>query len=268
MKEYGNATPGINGCLVQGSARKRNLYALVGDIREYEAAWHDVGLSGQSGEVFAGSRACEDDETVLREFTDVIFGLAYVHRRQQLGTGDNVGRGGFSFRSLLLAAFLPHGGVDSTGEKFHDRRVVYVDVDGSDASDKLTIQRKLALIQSILRPGEVGQPCFVVVAGDQPTFKVLFDLWRDSRDEERGGLANDGQQFPSICGAVAANSNFNTENVALHKWLVPFPGFFHVEKQALYPIAKELLDGLGLQELAAHCGLPSANVANVLQPRS
>jgi protein-disulfide isomerase-like protein with CxxC motif len=64
---------------------------------------------------------------------------------------------------------------------------------------------------------------------------------------------------------VAANSNFNTEKEALYQWLVPFPGFFHVEKQALYPVGKEILDGLGLQELAAHCGLSSAQVENVIQ---
>ena len=32
----------------------------------------------------------------------------------------------------------------------------------------------------------------------------------------------------------------------MHEWLIPFPGFFHAEKQAMYSVCKEMLDGLGL----------------------
>ena len=51
----------------------------------------------------------------------------------------------------------------------------------------------------------------------------------------------------------------------IHEWLIPFPGFFHIEKQSLYPLCKEMLDGLGLQELARCCGLSDSQVENILQ---
>lgn len=41
------------------------------------------------------------------------------------------------------------------------------------------------------------------------------------------------------------------EGYHLHNWLFPFSGFLHAEKQAMYSLCKEMLDGLGLEEMEA-----------------
>ena len=46
-----------------------------------------------------------------------------------------------------------------------------------------------------------------------------------------------------------------SEALPLHEWLVPYPGFFHAEKQAIYSLCKEMVDGLGVEELASCSGL-------------
>lgn len=51
----------------------------------------------------------------------------------------------------------------------------------------------------------------------------------------------------------------------LHEWLIPFPGFFHAKKRAIYSLCKEMLDGLGLQELAACSGLSPSHVDKFLK---
>ena len=52
--------------------------------------------------------------------------------------------------------------------------------------------------------------------------------------------------------------------IGLHEWMVPLPGFFHTEKQAMYSLCKEMLDGLGLEELASCAGLSKSQVANIV----
>lgn len=50
----------------------------------------------------------------------------------------------------------------------------------------------------------------------------------------------------------------------VHECLVPFPGLFHAKKQAMYSIFKEILDGLGLDEIVACAGLFKGQVSNIL----
>jgi hypothetical protein len=94
--------------------------------------------------------------------------------------------------------------------------------------------------------GTPGHPALVIVVGDQPTYKILAEYWLSSRIASQNSSPSQGGVSP------------------LHKWLVPFPGFFRWEKQANYAVAKGFLDGMGLQEMAACCGLSAANVRNIL----
>lgn len=74
------------------------------------------------------------------------------------------------------------------------------------------------------------------------------------------------RQFKSRTARSAQGTNGEIpEELPLHEWLIPFPGFFHAEKQALYAICKEMLDGLSLEELAKCAGLSSSIVDKILK---
>ncbi|PXF48824.1 hypothetical protein BWQ96_01380 [Gracilariopsis chorda] len=100
------------------------------------------------------------------------------------------------------------------------------------------------MVQEQLRPGRRGRPRYIVVGGDQPSYKMFVELWLQSwRRETRSVL---------------------TATLLLHEWIVPFPGFLNAEKQSMYLLCKDMLDGLGLEELAGCAGLSDAHVANII----
>ena len=78
---------------------------------------------------------------------------------------------------------------------------------------------------------------------------MLLTIWRNSLRESRGRISGDE----------------SSSRTRVHEWLKPFPGFFHVENQSLYPVCKEMLDFLGLQELAECSGLSRSQVVNILK---
>ena len=110
-----------------------------------------------------------------------------------------------------------------SGEKI---KVTYVDVNRSNAQDPLSIVRQLGLIEEALESKEL-EPTFVGVVGDQPVFKILFKLWYDS----------------------------HLKKSKLHKWMIPIPRGFYIDKQGLVPLNKTFLAGVGQEEMVSFCGL-------------
>lgn len=106
--------------------------------------------------------------------------------------------------------------------------------------------------------GRRGSPRFIVVAGDQPSYKMIVELWLASWRERREGRSQlQSRHSPSEDPSLSP--------LPLHEWLIPFPGFFHTEKQSMYSLCKEMLDGIGLSELAECAGLSDAHVNNILK---
>lgn len=147
-----------------------------------------------------------------------------------------------NFHSLLLSCFKPHGGAESLQVENDEQEVVYIDISRESATDSLT--------GTLLRPGTTGCPRFVILSGDQHSYKMIVEIWLESW-RERGNS--------NRCANTSTGSQ-----TPLHEWLVPFPGFFHAEKQALYSLCKELLHGIGLQELAQCSGLSNTQIRKVL----
>lgn len=78
--------------------------------------------------------------------------------------------------------------------------------------------------------------------------EIWLQSWRDHR-RRTGPRVND----------VATKMG-----LLVHEWMIPFPGFFHCENQAIYSVSKEMMKGLCLEELGACAGLSNALVANIL----
>ena len=223
--------------------------------------WLDPKRTLLSRAAFVSSFNSPTDQCILNDFYDVVFGISYQNRDRLLGSsGESAtyNRGqreilykqqGLNFRSLLLSCFKQHGGADPESEFLYEQDVVFVDISRMSAADILTIHGKLALLKQFLRPGEEGTPRHIIVSGDQPTYKMIVKIWRESYSE---GQRNSG-------------SNAEYGELKVHEWLIPFPGFFHVEKQSLYPLCKEMLHGLGLTELAECAGLSLSQVQNILK---
>lgn len=94
-----------------------------------------------------------------------------------------------------------------------------------------------------------GRPRYVVVSGDQPTYRMIVKIWRNSYLQSVGGSPSESM----------------AEDLRVHEWVIPFPGFFHIEKQSLYPLCKEMLHGIRLEELAACSGFSRSQVDNILK---
>ena len=107
------------------------------------------------------------------------------------------------------------------------------------AADVLTIHQNLALLKHLLSPMKTGCPRYVVVSGDQPTHRMNVKIWRNC-------------YLQSVRGSLSESMD---EDLRVHKSVITFPGLFHIEKQSLYPLCKEMLHGIGLEELAACSGL-------------
>ena len=118
-----------------------------------------------------------------------------------------------------------------------------------NAADILTVRRFLRLVEEPLIPRRPYCPRYVVLAGDQPSYKMFCELWLESWRiyRKNGGDVGSDRQI-----------------IGLHEWMVPLTGFFHTEKQAMYSLCKEMLDGLGLEELASCAGLSKSQVAIIM----
>lgn len=274
VKVDGKEMPKVNGSLLQGQMRgKRHI-----DSNEYSApakrvrmgSWKDASDIGSRDE-FIRNITNVEHTVLLNKFNDIVFGLVCLYRQQLVGGKEaasseyNSGtRGEFrhgvdgvalNFRSLLLSAFKPHGGRPVTDDSLHDQHVVYVDISRDSAADILTVRRFLNMISTQLRPGDPGRPRYIVIGGDQPSYKMFVELWLESWRKSK--YRRDSTQ------SVVTEPVF--DGPELHEWLIPFPGFFHAEKQAMYSLCKEMLDGLGLEELAGCAGLSNSHVANFMK---
>ena len=279
VKAEGKVMPKVNGSLLQSVARKRKRDEGNGAttaVKRQRTEWNPLTTHGDRLS-FASSLCSPAKTKILEDSFDVVYGVVIVHREKLFDTTSATQpalqqparspescaelrnrkksvlteKQLINFRSLLLSSFKPNGGIGANDASEDMQDVVYVDISRESAADKLTVRRMLAMIQKLLRPGERGCPRFVAVAGDQPSYKMIVEMWLESWRASKNAL--------SIRTRKSNNSLF------LHEWLVPFPGFFHAEKQAMYSICKELLHGVGLHELADCSGLSDAQVRNVLK---
>ncbi|PXF42222.1 hypothetical protein BWQ96_08050 [Gracilariopsis chorda] len=180
----------------------------------------------------AASFNSKEDRDILVEFCDLVFGIVLENRSRLLAVSHSKSmyrRGrkeleykhqGIYFRLLLLSSFKQHGGADFEDPSLFEQDIVFVDVSRMSASDIMTIHRKLSLIAELLTPGNPGSPRFVVVAGDQPTYKMLVKIWRTS-------YSDCNRPNPTSIEPAFMNE------LQVHEWMIPFPGFFHIDKQSL-----------------------------------
>ena len=268
VKASGKTLPMVSGTVTKGVVQSRKRSRVSQDTpastsRDPVAldAWLDPKTVLKPRAGFASSFYLDDDKSILDEFFDVVFGVPYENRAVLVGESASVdthrcGRNakaykhkGPNFRTLLLFFFQQHGGLDNSNRSLYDQEAILVDVSRMSAADALTIHAKISMLKDLIRPGEPGRPRYIVCGGDQPTFKMIVKLWRKSYFE--------------------AERNENAEcpygELKVHPWLIPFPGFFHIEKQSLYPVCKELLYGLGLEEMAACSALSKSQVENILK---
>lgn len=81
----------------------------------------------------------------------------------------------------------------------------------------------------------------MVVSGDHPTYRMIIRIGRDSY----------------IAAQRSGRDKITSLNTTLmtRDWLVPFPAFFHFEKQCFYALCREMLNVVGLREMEACTGL-------------
>lgn len=279
VKVDGKQLPKVNGSLLQGLPKKKRQRDInraehgTAKRQKLEMTWKNTKVLGNRTS-FSQNFLSTDNVQLLKQFNDTVFGLVCFHRHSLLG-GKNRSLNEYNtgtspeyehdipnpvnFRTLLLSAFKQHGGRDPNDDSLFDRHVVYVEVSRESAADLLTVRRFIQLLEDQIRPGEAGRPRYVVLGGDQPSFKMYGDLWLDSwrksdnsTNESQPVGASNEQRAPS-------------RKLKIHEWLVPIPGFFHAEKQAMYSLYKEMLDGVGLQELASCAGLSQSIVSKILK---
>ena len=274
VKADQKAMPKVNGSLMQAVTQKRKTedeeqYLL--DVKrrktEGQTSWRPQLLLGD-GEAFGDSFSTPESQIILDRFNDVVFGITALFRNALVGGheqknseynastreqfGYRCSSPPINFRTLLLSCFKPHGGAP---EPTFDQHVIYVEISRDSAADILSVRRFLNLIVEQLKPGRPGCPRYVVLAGDQPSYKMFSELWLESW---RKSKKNQSRM------TIPYTEYEKNEALSLHEWLVPYPGFFHAEKQAMYSLCKEMLDGLGLEELAGCTGLSKSQVENIL----
>lgn len=215
-------------------------------------------LSNRSA--FVSSLHSENDKNILNDFMDLCFGTVLQDRSDLLGVSETTRtykrstqsnsfkHQGTNFRTLLLSCFKPHGGLSKSHPSLYDQDILFVDISRLSAADILTIHQKLSMLEGLLKSGRRGGPTHVIVTGDQPTYRMLVRIWRKSFLEH---------------GRSNSTSNQMDKGTFIYEWLIPFPGFFHIEKQSLYPLCKEILHGLGLKELAEVSGLSASQLNNI-----
>lgn len=178
----GKKLAGINGCLIQGCSRKRKRSPPSEEMPEEDAVWKDAGSALANRAEFAESLTSGKHAAAVRHFTDVCLGLGHQQHRDKLlggsaGSQNESETGPIHFRRLMLSAFKPHGGSSPSDSDLRNQRIARVDVDGGNAAEKVTIRKKLALLEAVIQPGEPGRPRLVAVAGGQPTRKMLSDIF-------------------------------------------------------------------------------------------
>lgn len=173
--------------------------------------------------------------------------LSYKRRNTAFDYEDQ----GISLRMLLFASLKHYGGLEATDASLSDQQILFVDVSRDSAADILKIHKKLALINASLKPGRLRSPRYVIVCGDQPTYRMLVKIWIQSYKEN----------YDKNRVRVSAQP----EQIRIHEWLVALSGLFHVEKQSLFSLCKEMLHGMGLKELASCSGLSDSQIDNILK---
>ena len=202
LKAAGKALPMISGTATQRILRSRKRRRIEkASCEEHipcaqstapQCNWLRVNDTFISREVFVASFNTEKDRCILNDFFDIVFGIVYQNRARLMDISEEkqkFTRGrtellykhqGLNFRSLLLSCFKQHGGVESDDPTLYDQEVLFVDVSRMSAADILTIHEKIALIMRLLTPGNPGCPRYIVVSGDQPTYRMLVKIWRNS----------------------------------------------------------------------------------------
>ena len=196
------AMPKVNGSLMHGVSKKRKLLKcnteLCGGKRlrtEQFFSWRPSSLLGNR-ERFVQSFNTDENNIIFNQFNDIVFGIACLCRSALVG-GNEANRLEYStaitkelkqdldappvnFTTLLLSCFKPHGGAKDSETLEADQHVLYVEISKDNAADILTVRRFLKLVEEQLMPGRPNRPRYVVLAGDQPSYKMFCELWLDS----------------------------------------------------------------------------------------
>lgn len=163
---------------------------------------------------------------ILRQFNDILFGIVCTYRNQLLGekeamsgeyntgTGEMFSNGlqssAMNFRTLLLSCFKPHGGKGGGGF-ITDQHVVYVEISRESAADALAVRRFLNLIQEYVKTGAPGRPRYVVVGGDQPSYKYFVEMWMESWRKKRSPRGKRKRSCYFIIGLSLSQGFFHAE---------------------------------------------------------
>lgn len=94
-----------------------------------------------------------------------------------------------------------------------------------------------------------GCPHYVIASSDQPTYRMIVKIWRNSY----------------LLWVRRSPSESMAEDLRMHKWVIPFPRLFHIEKRSIFPMWKEMFHGIAMEELAACSGLWSSQSDNILK---
>ena len=115
-------------------------------------------------------------------------------------------------------------------------RVEYVEIRRCNANDIFELERIVEMVENKFNPPDSSEVVMVAMVGDQPIFRMLFQLWL---------------------------SSYVKKTKRCH-WMVPLPGQFHIDKQGLIPTVKRYLAGAGLEELLRFSGLSEKHQINFM----
>ena len=173
-----------------------------GKRRKTGDKWLAASLSPWRQEAFGGSFNSPENQVVRDQFNDVVFGITALFGNSLVGGheqqsseyntktredfGYNCSSNPINFRTLFLSCFKPHGGLEVSKDSTLDQHVVYVRISTDAAADILTIRRFLNLSVEQLTPGRPGCSRYIVLAGDQPSYKMFSELclesWRNTKN--------------------------------------------------------------------------------------
>ena len=115
-------------------------------------------------------------------------------------------------------------------------RIEYIDIKRCNANDIFEVEKIVEMVERKFNPPEAKEHVMVAMVGDQPVFRMLFNIWL---------------------------SSYVKKTRRCH-WMVPLPGQFHVDKQGLIPTVKKYLSGSGLEELLQFTGLSDKHQINFM----
>ena len=201
VKIAGKRNPVISGTATQAILRKRRRICTEEELSR-EGKWLDPNNVCCSRESFISNIVTPEGRGLLDAFFDICFGIAFDRRESLVGMHfsktpqlprtarqktSNACQNQLpvNFRTLLLSCFRQHGGVGQNEASLQQQTLIYVDICKQSAADIVTIHSKIAQIYEMVKPGEPDSPKYVVISGDQPTYKMIVSIWRQSYLEEK-----------------------------------------------------------------------------------